>query len=195
MSLSFYIFRVAILNSIFEVKIVVQSSPVHSSPVFADSRRNKFFLLPPYLFSLVYRNVSLIPLQETVPINCPGVILQYNCSVDSNSEDFVLTVVVTLPNRTSSSQTFENTLLLNMSINLLSSPTVIVTLRALSHSERHAEAIVELTVELDVPLNGTMIQCIFGSSNSSLIVITNDPLGKFLNRDSLIRVLVILATF
>ncbi len=138
-----------------------------------------FSLIESFHSPPVYRNLSFTPLQETAPINCPGDVLQYNCSIKSNSDNFVLEIAVTLLDGIRNGQYyFQNTSLLNMPINLVSNPRVTVTLRAINDSARYAEAIIEIAVEVDALLNGSLLECIFDNRNIFLTVDANDPLGN-----------------
>lgn len=127
----------------------------------------------------MYRSLSFKSVQNALPINCPGDVLQYNCSIQSNSENFTLGIAVIPHNGIKMSHFFQNLTLLNVEQNLLSNPRVNVTLRALNVSSQYAEAIIEVIIESDAPINGSELECIFDNQKISLIVNTNDPLGNF----------------
>ena len=94
-------------------------------------------------------------------IDCPGDILTYRCSIQSNSENVRLTWQVTIPEHTGVlSITYDNEATMNQ-LDVLNS--FINTSFTEFISDQHIESILHLTVMADIPINQTQLECLIGN--------------------------------
>ncbi len=115
-----------------------------------------------YIYYLCIASVSIFPLQRVTSrndIECPGDIISYNCSIQSNSETVHLIWRVTLPGRIPINITYDSTSTLNDVDNLKS--FISTSLDSLI-SDEYIESTLWVIVQVDIPANQTELECITG---------------------------------
>ena len=102
------------------------------------------------------------------PIECPGDIISYNCSIESNSEEIQLTWHVTIPEQMLVDVTFSN---LSASVTPLTS--YISTSVTGFESEQYIHSYLEITVHPNIPTE-IMLDCFMTDlGNDTEIVLVN----------------------
>ena len=122
----------------------------------------KFFYycaqLTVFLVIIFVGNVTLLPLERLVSrndIECPGDVIPYTCSVQSNSENIMLMWLITFPGQATlniSYTNFSDTATTDLGMNV----TTVVT-----DNERgdFLVSLLEIMVLQNVSMNGTQIEC------------------------------------
>ena len=108
-------------------------------------------------FSFYAAIVEIIPLNRSVArndIECPGDIIPYNCSIQSNSEAVDLTWHVTLPGEASISITYPNDRSNRTNLNSYISSS----LEGL-RSDEYIHSTLRITVHPDISTDQIMLQC------------------------------------
>ena len=88
-------------------------------------------------------------------IDCPGDIISYNCTVESNTEALHLTWTVTFLDFTTISITYNSTSELNQINNL----DMNITSTLISVTDEHLESLLMLTLVKDVDMDGILVEC------------------------------------
>ena len=123
-------------------------------------RFSSFFLIP-CLFSAF---VEIIPLDRGENIECPGDIILYNCSIQSNSEAVHLTWRVTLPGEIPISITYPNP---SISFN----STYITTSLTGFRSDEFIHSTLEVSLQPDILTEEIMIECSIGDLGNDTAII------------------------
>lgn len=114
-------------------------------------------------------------------IDCPGDTISYNCSIQSNG-NVHLTWHVTLPGLMPANITYDNSSEPNIEEILHPFPFITTVLREYRSGEHILLSTLTLTVQNDVPTDGTTLACYIGQlSHDSVIVIVNTS-GKNIAR-------------
>ena len=109
-----------------------------------------------------------MPLDRRKEIDCPGDIISYNCSIESNSEEIQLTWRVTIPEQMPVEITYSN---LSTSATPLTS--YISTSVTGFQSEQYIHSYLEITVHLNIPTE-IMLECFMTDlGNDTEIVLIN----------------------
>jgi hypothetical protein len=88
-------------------------------------------------------------------IECPGDVITYNCSIESNSENVQLTWEITLPDETSFTITHSNITMPNMD-HLGTGITSVLTRYI---KDEYIESLLHVTILQNVSMNGTQVVC------------------------------------
>ena len=123
--------------------------------------------------------VEIIPLDRNVSrndIDCPGDIIPYNCSIQSNSEAVHLTWLVTLPGEASISITYPNGSSNRTSIN-----SYITTFLTGFRSDEFIHSTLQVIIEPGIPTDQIMIECSIGSLGSDSTIVYVNQSGKLVS--------------
>ena len=119
-------------------------------------------------------SVFITPLERNVSeegIECPGDIIPYNCSIQSNSEMVHLIWRVTLPGQISQAVIYNGIENLD---NRSSLNSYISTYLTAFKSNEFILSTLEITVVSDIPANGIMLECLIDAlGNDSTFVFIN----------------------
>ena len=122
-------------------------------------------------------SVEIIPLDRNVSrndIECPGDIIPYNCSIQSNSEAVHLTWLVTLPGEASVSVTYPNGDANRTSLN-----GYITTFLREFRSDEFIHSTLEVTVQPDLPTDQIMVECSIGDLHNDTIIVEINTSSKY----------------
>ncbi len=112
-------------------------------------------------------SVEIIPTVSSDDIECPGDILSYNCSIQSNSERVQLTWRVTLPGDITLNLTF-------YAISNLTSLNGYIATAATSMSDEYIESILWVTLQPDILMDQITLECLTESlENATAFVNVN----------------------
>ena len=108
-------------------------------------------------------------------IECPGDVLSYNCSIQSNSETVHLVWRVTIPDTMPVNVTYDSTS--TTSELYVLNDHISTTLRDFVDNE-YIESILYLTIVADVPLNETKLECFIGTIGNDTVYVTVNTSGN-----------------
>jgi hypothetical protein len=107
-------------------------------------------------------------------IECPGDIISYNCSIQSNSEAVQLIWQVTVPGETPLNFTYNST---SIPGTILRNANVRSTLTKLVSNE-YIESTLELTILRGIVLNQTELECRIEELNSDIVYVSVNSSSK-----------------
>ena len=122
-------------------------------------------------------SVVITPLERITSrndIECPGDIIPYNCSIQSNSETIHLTWRVTLPGQAPINITYHNSSNLN-SVDILNN--FIKTSFDQYMNDEYIESTLNLTVVANVPINQTQLECFIEELGNDSVYVSVDISG------------------
>ncbi len=126
-----------------------------------------------FLFTAI---VTIIPLERNVSrddIECPGDIIPYNCSIESNSETVRLTWRVTLPGQTPFNVTYDGEFGNRTSLN-----SYISTSLTGFRSDEFIHSTLEVTVQPDIPTDQIMLECSIGDLGNQITTVLINTSGE-----------------
>ena len=123
-------------------------------------------------------NVTITPLERDVSrfdIECPRDTIPYICSIQSNSENVLLTWLITVPGEMTVNITYDNTTSLMtedyLGMNISTSLMMFI-------NDEYIESMAVFTVLNDLVVNGTEIKCQIDTLSSDTIHIFVNKSGK-----------------
>lgn len=116
--------------------------------------------------------VTLNQVKELPAVNCPGDIVLYNCSVESNTEDLELTWRISLPNKTIFTVTHNSFSTLDTNeVDMIFDSTLT------TYSDTFIESILVLTLLDNVSMDGIIVECSIHDLDSEIIELDVDFTG------------------
>ena len=123
--------------------------------------------------TLLSRNVS------RPDIECPGDIILFRCSVQSNSETVQLRWLVTFPGEDTITISYNN----ESNLNTLEHHSMNITARLTQYtSDQSVESELQLTVLQNLSMNGTILVCMSEELASRNVTVTINTSGMYINR-------------
>ena len=146
-------------------------TPEYTNNVMCSSSQTFKFII--IFFSLFTASVQIIPIERIVSrsdIECPGDIIPYNCSIQSNSETVHLTWRVILPGQ----MPINITLYPNVTIDGVNFNSYIAASITGFRSDEFIHSTLEVTVQPDISTDQIMLECsIEDLGNDSVTVLIN----------------------
>ena len=121
--------------------------------------------------------VVITPLDRDVSrqdIECPGDIIPYNCSIQSNSERVSLTWHVILPGETPITMTYQNN-----SINEANLNSYITTSLTGFRTDEFIHSTIEVTVQSDIPTDQIILACSIDELENDTAIVHINKSSKF----------------
>ena len=127
---------------------------------------------------MLLASVNLIPLPRNVSredIECPGDIIPYNCSIQSNSETIHLTWSITIPEQMPINITYESASDTEGQTNMLNDFITTV----LSNTDNgYIESTLAFRVQVSTSFNQALLECFIEGLGNDTIIVLVDKLSE-----------------